>query len=425
MKDSPRRIQPVWLFLPAIAFMLISASAAAAQTPRPMGIVDLINIPQLADPQISPDGRHVLFTQSLADWQGSRRVTHIWRASVEGGETVQITHGTEGENSPRWAPNGQSIAFVARRGGENANAQIFLLPAEGGEARQLTTHATPVSDISWTPDGRALLFRAPDAKTPAETVKERARDDIYAYDENFKHIHLWKVTVESRVETRVTNGSFSIIAYQLSDDGTKIAYHRAPSPLLGDGFLADIWVANVNGSSAAQITSNRIPEAGATLSPDNSQVLFVSSANEKLESYHNGRLFLVSATGERLRAIAGEREPLDVNQALWSSDGKSIYFLANLGIHEELFVVPAGGGTPKQLTTGKHNLTTMSQSARRFAFVRGDSMGSDIYTLAERDQNLRRITRLSDRLGREFALGAQEALTWKGADGISVEGIVT
>src|SRR5207245_1941659 len=132
------------------------------------------------------------------------------------------------------SPDGKTIAFVAKRG-DNEFAQIYLLPVDGGEARQLTAHASAVSEISWTPEGAALIFKAADPKTADDKARERVKDDVYAYDENYKQTHLWKVTVESKAETRITDGDFSVTSYELSEDGKKIVYLRAPTPLLGSG----------------------------------------------------------------------------------------------------------------------------------------------------------------------------------------------
>jgi dipeptidyl aminopeptidase/acylaminoacyl peptidase len=390
-----------------------------------MGIVDLLSLPRLADPQVSPAGRDVLYTRSEADWKSGRRVSHIWRAS-DGGQPVQLTSGAEGENGPRWSPDGKTIAFTAKRG-DNEFSQIYLLPADGGEARQLTTHASATSEIAWAPDGAAIYFKAPEAKTAEEKARERARDDVYAYDENFKHTHIWKVTVASKAEARVTDGDFSVTAYDLSEDGKAIAYHRAPTPLLGDGDKSEVWVAKADGSGALQVTKNAVEETGAALSPDGASVLFISGSNARFETYYNGRLFVAPAAGgAAARVVAGENEPIDVDRALWSKDGKQIYFLANLGVHEELFVVPAAGGKPKQLTDGKHNLAAWSREGDRFAFTISDSTSAgDVFTMGAGDAAPKQITHVFDSLPREFALGRQEAITWKGADGVSVEGVVT
>ena len=122
-----------------------------------MSIVDLLSLPRLTEPQLSPDGRDIVFTRSDADWKTGRRVSHVWRARVEGGEPAQLTHGAENETGPRWSPDGRTIAFIAKRG-DNEFAQIYLLAVDGGEARQLTTHGSAVSDVTWAPDGSSLVF---------------------------------------------------------------------------------------------------------------------------------------------------------------------------------------------------------------------------------------------------------------------------
>src|SRR6266849_2076575 len=362
-----RRLLLVTLVLiaPSGAGLAVHVAAQSSGAPRPMSIVDLLNVPKLADPQLSPDGREVIYTLGEADWKSGRRISHVWRASVDGGDPVQLTSGADGENTPRWSPDGKTIAFTAKRG-DNEFAQIYLLPIDGGEARQLTTHASAVSEISWTPDATALIFKAADAKTADDKARERVKDDVYAYDENYKQTHLWKVTVEQKAETRITDGDFSVTAYDLSEDGRKIVYLRAPTPLLGSGDESEVWAANADGAGAVQLTKNTVQENSPAISPDNAQVLFISQANAKFDTYYNGRLFVVPAGGGPARALVGENEPYDVDNAIWSKDGKSIYMLVNLGVHEEIFVVPASGGKPRQITDGKHNIGAFSQTADRF-----------------------------------------------------------
>jgi dipeptidyl aminopeptidase/acylaminoacyl peptidase len=411
-----------------IAVVLVVAGATASlrsQAPRPMGIVDLLNVPRLADPQLSPDGRDVIFTRAESDWKLGKRVTHIWRARIDGSQTVQLTSGTEGETTPRWSPDGKTIAFTAKRGADEVT-QLYLLPIDGGEARPLTTHATAVSDIVWAPDGAALYFKAADEKSADEKARERARDDVYAYDENYKHNHVWKIAVASKEERRITDGEFSVIDFDLSGDGRRIVYQRAPTPLLGDGDKGEVYVANADGSNAAQVTRNTVAESSAEISPDGSQVLFISGSNARFETYYNGRLFVVPAAGGAARPVVGENEPLDVEQAAWSRDGKSIYFIANLGVHGEAFVVPSTGGKPKQLTDGKHNVGGWSQGGDRFAFTVGSSTSAgEIWTLGPGDSAPKQVTHVFDALLRDFKLGRQEAIQWKGADGVTVEGILT
>jgi dipeptidyl aminopeptidase/acylaminoacyl peptidase len=422
-----------WRLTLAAAIVLLGATAAVrTQTPRPMGIVDLLDLPRLADPQVSPDGRDVIYTRADADWKIGRRVSHIWRASIAGGPPAQLTSGTDGENGPRWSPDGKTIAFTAKRG-DNDAAQIYLLPAGGGEASQLTKHATAVcggggcgAGMAWTPDGSAIYFTAAEPKSADERARERARDDVYSYDENYKQNHVWKVTIASKAEARITEGDFSITDFELSEDGHKMTFMRAPTPLFGDGDRAEVWVSDVDGGHAVRLTKNDVQENNPSLSPDNKTVLFTSGSNARFESYYNNRLFVIPAAGGAAHVVIGEREPIAVDRAMWSKDGKSIYFLANLGVHEEIFVVPATGGTPRQITDGKHSLSGWTLGADRFAFVAANRRsGGEVWTMAPGDAAPKQITHAFDFLGRDIALGEQEAITWKGTDGVTIEGLVT
>ena len=225
---SRSRRRPVFA---ATAILALAASALVrTQSPRPLGIVDMLSIPRITDPQLSPDGRDALFVRADADWKVGRRVTHVWRVPIAGGSPVQLTNGADGEESPRWSPDGRTVAFTAKRG-DNEFAQIYLLATEGGEARQLTTHASAASNPTWAPDGRTIYFRAADAKSAEQKAREKARDDVYAYDENYQQVHLWTVNVSTGAETRITSGDFSVNSYQLSDDGKKIVYSLWPTPL--------------------------------------------------------------------------------------------------------------------------------------------------------------------------------------------------
>ncbi len=409
----------------ALFAWFVLLGAAAAQTPRPMTLMDVMNVPQVTDPQLAPDGRTVLFVQSEANWKADKRVRHIWKINADGSGLVQMTNGAEGEGSPRWSPDGQTIAFVAKREGEEAN-QIFLISPLGGEARALTKHASAVSDIAWSPDGKLIYFRAPDPKTEQQKAREKAKDDVFLFDENYQQQHLWRVTVADRSEHRLTQGDYSVVSFQLSEDGSKIALHRAPTPLLGDMEQSEVWVMDSAGSAARQITHNHVQENDAALSPDNSRVLFVSQANEKFETYYNAKLFVAPVAGGDAKLITNGL-PYEVERAAWSKDGKSIFFLANMGVHSELFKTGLDGGKPEQLTNGQHAIGawTFARQAGRQIFTATDlSKPGEVWITGESGSSPQKVTSVYEYLTRDFRLPRQERVEWKGADGTTVEGLL-
>lgn len=408
----------LFLLLPALVLL-----PAASQAQRPMTIVDLISVPVLSDPQLSPDGTSVVYVQADADWTANKRVSHLWRARADGTEAVQLTFGGEGESRPRWSPDGAALAFVTKREGAE-HAQIHLLPTGGGEARPLTAHATAAGDPAWSPDGRFVYFLAADPKPADQIAREKARDDVYAFDENFQQRHLWRIDVATRAETRVTSGDFSVLSYELSRDGTRIAHHRAPTPNIGDAERGEVWVMDAGGGNDLALTNNSVPESGASLSPDGSRVLFRSQANEAFETYHNANLFVVpAAAGGRARDLTKDIGA-EVTDAAWSADGRSIYFVANMGVHSQVFAMPSEGGTPKPLTSGNHAIGNWTYVAGqdRQVFTKDAPGGNDVWAMQA--GTLTQVSHVFDRYAREFRLPRQEKVAWKGADGVAVEGLL-
>jgi dipeptidyl aminopeptidase/acylaminoacyl peptidase len=409
-----------------VLFVCSVAASAAAQAKRPMSFVDVMEMPLLQDPQLSPDGKHVVFVMQKADWKANRPIGHIYRINVDGTEQVQLTFGERGESSPRWSPDGSSVAFLARRDNDSNN-QIYLLDNLGGEARRITTHATAPAALQWAPDGRSIYFIATDAKSAEERDKDRLQDDVYAFEEtNFKQRHLWATDLAGKSK-RITEGDYSVGSYEVSDDGTKIAMSRAPSPLLEHSPQSEVWVMDSDGGNARQLTHNSVPENDPSLSPDNSTVVFRAGANAKFEGYYNDKIFLVPAAGGEATLLTPDAsyEVLDVE---WAGTNTRLFFLANMGVHTELMEADVSTRRVTPLTSDEHAIAAWSyvDAAKAHVFTRNTpARASEVHTLPAQGQaEPRRVTSVFDYVDRQFLLARQHRITWKGQDGVQVEGLL-
>jgi dipeptidyl aminopeptidase/acylaminoacyl peptidase len=413
------------LFVSSVTAQDQPSSAQAAEGRRGRTFVDALEQPIVGDPQLSPDGRQILFTIDRADWKQNRRVGHIYRVNADGSGQVQLTFGDRGEGSPRWSPDGKMVAFTTRRDPDAAN-QIYLLNVDGGEARRLTNHPTAAGNITWAPDGNTIYFVAADDKSTEEKDKDRVRDDVYSFEENnFKQRHLWTTDLEGRTK-RITEGDWNVSNYELSADGKRIVMQRMPSPLLEFTDRGEVWVMDANGSNARQLTSNRVPEGNASLSPDGSTVLFTSGSTEAGEIYYNDKLFLVPASGGAARILLPNVD-YGVENAMWSKDGKTIYFTANMGVHNEIMRVEVANKEVAQLTKGDHSIGSWSfaEASGLHVFTRNSiDRPSEIYTMAQ-GAAPRRVTAVFDDDLATFKMARQEKITWKGQDGVTIEGLLT
>ena len=414
-------------FLFALSLALLVASVATAQDKRPMTIVELIDVPSVGSPRLAPDGSQILYTRTGTDWKKNGRTTHIYRIDADGSGGVQLTNGEEGESSPRWSPDGMRVVFLAKRG-EDSETQIYMMRNSGGEASPLTEHGSSVRSIQFSPDGRHIYFTAPNAKTPEEKKKDKLADDVFAFDEDYKQHHLFRVAADGdgpQQADRITEGDYSVIGFQLSDDGMRIAHHRSLSPLVDNRDEGEVWIMDADGGNAVQLTDNTVSEFGAQLSPDGAHMMFLSDSSADFETYFNDNIFVMPAAGGAHRVLY-EDMTHEVNSARWAPDG-SIYFTANTGVRTELFHGTMEDAAPTALTAGDHSLSgwNFQSSAGQHVFgISNRENNGDLHLLPANGGDPVKVTSVFDYLAETFELPVQEAIRWKGEDGAEVEGLL-
>jgi len=230
-----------WRFpLAASVVVLALTAAVGTQSPRPLGIVDLLNLPRVADPQLSPDGRDVLYTRADADWKVGRRVSHIWRAAVGGGEAMQLTSGTDGEEGPRWSPDGKQIAFVsARDGASDQTTDLYVVTLDALQVTRLTNESvdTDVREPSWAPGGKQIAY---------STAFDSGDDNILTSD-------VFVINIDDRQISRLTDGPGTAVqdlAPSWSPDGKQLAFISIR------GGNSDIFTMNADGTGVTRLTTS-------------------------------------------------------------------------------------------------------------------------------------------------------------------------
>jgi len=155
----------VWVVLVAIPLSLFPIPRLSAQR-RAITFDDFIALKTVGDPELSPDGKWVAYTVTANSLQDNRGVARIWLADIAtgGGQSRQVTQGPGSDRSPRWSPDGQTLAFLSTR---QNGSQIWVLSLAGGEARRVSGLPDGVGELYWLPDGKGFLAVS-DIKWPAD-----------------------------------------------------------------------------------------------------------------------------------------------------------------------------------------------------------------------------------------------------------------
>ena len=102
-------------------------------------------------PDISPDGSRIAF---VSDRTGNYE---IWTADSRGANPRPVTSLRSIARHPRWAPDGQRLAFVGLNAGAN-NHDIYVAHASGAGLRRLTDEPSTEQWPAWSHDGKWIYF---------------------------------------------------------------------------------------------------------------------------------------------------------------------------------------------------------------------------------------------------------------------------
>ena len=171
-------------------------SGVAANSAAPLQLTDLRKIVSLGDAQISPDGRQVAVIVSTPDWKSDKPKQELDLVDVASGTRRALTWKRNGIGSPKWSPDGTRLAFLAEdsgppddadssdddkdsgdKGGDDKQAQLFVMPMNGGDPIRVTSVKRGVDEFAWSPDGTQFAFITEECSrlVPLHRVGDKAR----------------------------------------------------------------------------------------------------------------------------------------------------------------------------------------------------------------------------------------------------------
>ena len=428
----------------SIAALILSVpSVAPAQAKRPMALNDLLTTVRVGDPQLSPDGRRVLFVRTTTDLSTGKRNSDIWTVPADGSATPQpFIESPKGDDSPRFLSNGH-VAFISTRDGA---PQIYVADGDGKNARAVTKVSAGVQPpMIVSADGRRVAFVSDAFPTCTdEACNARLRDAVEKdpvkahsltrlpyrhwneWWEAVRH-HVFVTDIESGATRDLTPGDFDSPAHNYEDgaiafspDGRELAFVSKRGAKDSEMWTTnhDVWTVPVSGGALTKVTPNPAADFQPVFSPDGRTIVVRAQRRAGFEA---DRWYLDAydrASGAKRTVFTSP--DLSVDDYKFSPDGRTIWFTATRNGSENLYTIPAAGGVPTLAVQG--GAVSAFQPANGFAIFAKSSLvaPSEVYSVST-DGTTRQLTNENASWLAATDMPKPSSLTVKGAGGADVQ----
>jgi dipeptidyl aminopeptidase/acylaminoacyl peptidase len=393
-----------------------------------MEVADLFKFQRVADPQISPDGKSVVYQVGTVDLAGNKSTTNLWIAAADGKSAPRrLTTSTKSDRHPRWSPDGGRILFESNRSGET---QLWVIDLSGGEARQLTSLSTGASNGIWSPDGKKIAFVsavypefsekpfAESDKDNKEKIESTEKGPVKAkafarlffrhWDEYVgdKRQHLFVIDAAGGDPRDVTPGdrdayptstTFSVgDDFTFSPNGSHIVFTAVPETHESWSTNYDLCRVSITNTSANWETltkDNPAADGAPRFSPDGKKLAWRA---QKRGGYEADKWDIVTADCNADGTLTGTptevtgRKDTSVGDFVWLADGKTFLFTSDENGSTPIWKTHLDdGGVEKFAEGGVASALSASRDGNRVAFsqaamnhparvaISGTAQGSD------------------------------------------------
>jgi dipeptidyl aminopeptidase/acylaminoacyl peptidase len=411
---------------------------AGARTDR-LTLADFLNWQTVSDPQVSPDGRQVIYTRGWVDAVNDRRRNSLQIMDADGSRPRALLEGS----SPRWSPDGTRIAYLAQ--GEPRGNQIWVrhMDAEGA-ATQVTRLIESPSAITWSPDGRYIAFRMLVPRTAGWRVESQAtalrprgatwttaprvveslvyrRDGQgYVSDGTF---HIFVIRADGGAPRQISNGDWDVGSPTWSPDGRTIYFSSGPriDEAEYEWRESEIFAMDVQTGAKRQLTTRRGPDNNPTPSPDGRLIAY-TGYDWSTDTWIDSKLYVMNADGSGSRILADiDRSPGNLT---WAADNSGVYFTANSEGSSNLYFAPLRGEV-RQITNevAMINVNEIRRDGTVFATRTSFHDPGNIISFNVRSpNNVRKLTDINGDILATKKLGDVEEIWYTSTDNLRVQG---
>jgi len=413
--------------------------AAPVDQTHPFSVHDMLAMDRISDPQVSPDGRWIVFVLRKTDLEADCGRPDLWLIGVDGTGLRRLTSHPEKDLNPRWTPDSSSVWFISARSG---SSQVWRIQIDGGEAEQITDEPLDVANLVVSPDGKHIAFTMevfPDCATVdctkdrIDEIKERKASGRI-YERIFvRHWDTWKDGRRSHLFVMPAEGDQAVDVMSGMDADTPSKPFGGPEEITftpdGKGLIFtardvgrqepwstdfDLYWVPVDKSEPPKCLTekNKAWDTLPVFSPDGKTLTYLAMAKPGYES-DRFRVVLLSWPGgkERILTENWDRSP---SSLCWSADSKTIYATADNTGQKSLFAIDVKTGKVRTIAKDG-SVSSLGIAGGRIIFGL-DSLRSpvELYSVKTDGGNVQQITNINSEKIAAARMGEYEQFTFKG-----------
>ena len=443
--------------LPALLTLTQPRGALGASTSAggaPFAVEDLVLLKRVSDPQVSPDGRFVVFVLRETDLNANKGHTSLWLLDLAtaGAQPRRLTDATGSDSSPRWASDGHTLYFLSARSG---SAQVWRVRLGSTVAQRVTDYPLDVGSFKVSPRGELLALSMevfPDCPTlgcTRERLDARARDKASGrlYERVFvRHWDRWSDGTRSHLFTArlgaegaaatavdVSKGFDADIPgkpfggdedYAFSPDGSSLAFSaRIAGRTEPWSTNFDLFEVPVDGGRApVNLTAGNPAWDAQPVFLANGDLAWLAQDRPGFESdrFH---IVLRSARSGTVRSLTGGWDR-SVTRLGATPDGRALLASVDDTGQRSLYRIDPKRGVPTRLTTSGA-VEDYSATRERVVFARADLGGPvDLYVVPLRGGREQRLTAFNRDLLGARQMSEYEQFSFQGWNDETVYGYV-
>jgi dipeptidyl aminopeptidase/acylaminoacyl peptidase len=305
-----------------------SKTAAAAHMPAATEEkVSLFQAQRFDQVGISPDGKRVAWVEVRADADGAPTGKQdIFLAAIAAAaKPVRLTaglptaHSTEGGIA--WSANSRRIAFLsdAIKAGQ---PQLYILGITGAPARKLTNVKGLLTTPKWSPDGKSIAVLFTENATRAAGPLVAETPETGEIKDAFFEQRLAIVDVATGKIQEVTPADTYIYEYDWAPDSKTILLTAAKGNGDNNWYVAELFSLDTKAPAMHRIYKPKLQIARPTVSFDGKSVAFIEGLMSDEDSV-GGDVFLLPLSGETPRNLTPGRKS-SAHALHWTSNGSLV-----------------------------------------------------------------------------------------------------